>query len=193
MKRRLAFATGLALIAWAATRPQPSAPPRHVLGPFAPIAAQVQWVRAHTARDGGQTARAFALMESAVALEPTSPAAWITFANQLGLQFASPESGRPAAERADWLRAALQVLERGEAQVAAPEVLALHRAILLMSHAQTDATLPWPGATAGLFRDAARAGEDALAHAHHRNAADHGAWEASVRALIDDALRQAAE
>ena len=186
--RPVALAAGLVLLVGAGLQPQPPAPPPALAGPLAPLAAQVQWVRAHSALAHGQGARAFVLMRSAVALEPTSPSAWILMANQLGLQLASPESGRPADERAAWLRAALAALEEGQAEVEHPEVLALHGAILLMSHAETDPDLPWPDATRGLFAEAAAQARQALALAHAGEDHVHDEnWEASVRGLLQTA------
>lgn len=193
---RLVFlGLGLATLAIAFQRPQSQHTKPHVLGPFAPLFAEVQWVRAHVARDQGDPARAFALMQSALSLQPTSTSGWITLANQLGLQLASLESGRPADERADWLHAALATLQAGEAYVEHPENLALHQAILFLSHAETDDPLPWPGGIPGLYQGAALAGERALELAHQRaqvsgddpNAhhAEHLEWEAMVRGLVD--------
>jgi len=187
-KRPVPLAAGLFLLVAAGLRPQPPAAPPALAGPLAPLAAQVQWVRAHSALAHGQGARAFVLMRSAVALEPSSPSAWILMANQLGLQLASPESGRPADERAAWLRAALATLEEGQAEVERPEALALHGAILLMSHAETDPDLPWPDATRGLFADAADQARRALALAHGAEGHTHDEnWEASVRGLLETA------
>jgi len=187
-KRPIALVAGLLLLVAAGTQPQPPAPPPALAGPLAPLAAQVQWVRAHSALAQGQGARAFVLMRSAVALEPASISAWTLMANQLGLQLASPESGRPAEERAAWLRAALTTLEQGESEVHRPEALALHGAILLISHAETDPDLPWPGGTRGLFADAAERAERALALAHLQSDHVHDLdWEASVRGLVQTA------
>jgi len=141
-----------------------------VLGPLAPIAAQIQWVRAHAARLAGDEGRAFALMQSALQLQPRSSAAWIALSNQLGLQFASAESGRSPGERAEWLQAACQLLEEGQSLVPHSDALALHRGLLLMSHAETDAELAWPGSTAGLWADAAAAFDEAATHARGKEA-----------------------
>ena len=75
-KRPVALVAGLLLLVAAGTQPQPPAPPPALAGPLAPLAAQVQWVRAHSALAQGQGARAFVLMRSAVALEPASTSAW---------------------------------------------------------------------------------------------------------------------
>lgn len=141
-----------------------------VLGPLAPIAAQIQWVRGHAARLAGDEGRAFALMQSALLLEPRSTAAWIALSNQLGLQFASAESGRSPDERAEWLQAACQLLEEGQQLVPHPDALALHRGLLLMSHAETDADISWPGSTAGLWAAAANAFDEAATLAHEEEA-----------------------
>ena len=198
-RRFVLLGLGLTTLAMASQMPQAPLAGPHVLGPFAPMLAEVQWVRAYTARDQGENARAFALMHSALSLQPSSSSAWITLANQLGLQLASAESGRPADERADWLRAALATLQQGEAFALHPENLALHQAILLLSYAETDDALPWPGGVPGLYRDAALAGERALELAHQRaqvsgddpNAhhAEHLEWEAMVRGLVDSSKR----
>lgn len=148
-------ATCLAVAAYVA--PQTSTEKPHPLGPLAPIAAQVQWLRAHTARNAGHEARAFALMQSALLLEPKSTTAWVTLANQLGLQFASAESGRLPEERAEWLAAAVSLLQEGESIARSPKHLAMHRGLLLMSHAETDPDLPWPGGLEQLWLDAAEA------------------------------------
>lgn len=183
MKARLLFLAGTALFAWTAAQPQPEREPPPLFGPLAPVLAQVQWVRAHLAATNAEEHRAEALMHSAIDFDKRSTAGWTFMADQLGLQFAAAESGRPPEERAEWLRKALDALTEGEQHVAHPETLALHRAILLFSHAETDATLTWPGSTAGLFRDAALAGEEALAlHAAH-----HGAEAATAHVHADRA------
>jgi len=164
------------------------APPRSaVLGPLAPIAAQVQWVRGHVAARAGNEGRAFALMQSAVELEPRSTAAWIALADQLGLQLASAESGRSGEERAEWLRAALVTLTEGELHARAPARLALHQGLLLMSHAQTDPDIAWPGGTAQLWLDAA----DAFEHA--RDLAEDAAQKEAAAAARDFARAAAAD
>lgn len=141
----------------------------HLLGPLAPIAAQVQWVRGHAARLAGDQGRAFLLMESAVRFEPRSTTAWITLSNQLGLQLASSESGRSPEERAEWLRAACSVLKQGETYARHPEGLALHRGLLLVSHAETDPNLAWEGGILGLWSQATEAFERAQKLAGRNN------------------------
>jgi hypothetical protein len=148
-----------------------------VLGPLAPIAAQVQWVRGHVAARAGAEGRAFALMESAVRLDPRSVDAWIALSDQLGLQLASAESGRSPEERAEWLRAACSTLVEGMDQARRPSQLALHRGLLLMSHAETDPELTWDGGVRGLWSDAASAFEEARALA-----VDPGEQEAAAAA-----------
>jgi hypothetical protein len=169
--KRVALATGAVLLALIGTELAAPAKSRSWLGPLAPVAAQVQWVRAEGAIQAGLSGEALRLMESAIELDPTSTTGWITLSDHLGLYLASAESGAAMETRASWLQTALDLTRRGEAWAQHPERLALHRGLLLVSHADLLESLDWGGSSGdrarmALFQDAAAAFDEAAALGH---------------------------
>jgi hypothetical protein len=148
---------------------------RSWLGPFAPIAAQVQWVRAEQAIASGFPGRAIDFMESAVDLNPKSGSGWITLADHLGLYLASAEAGWPMETRAYWLETALEVTRRGQSWARHPDALAFHRGMLLLSHARLVEPLTWRDSPHALWEDAVAAFDEAeeLGHPGAEAAAEY--------------------
>ena len=169
--KRSAGLLGAALLLAAGSYLSSPAKSRSWLGPLAPVAAQVQWVRAEGAISAGRPGQALRLMESAVELDPGATTGWVSLADHMGLYLASAESGADMETRATWLRTALELAQRGEDWARQPQLLALHRGLLLVSHADLKEPMSWGGATGdqariALFRDAAAAFEDAAAMGH---------------------------
>jgi len=132
-----------------------------LLGPFARLAADLSWIGFERARLDGRTELALTRAERALALAPGDARGWDLFGSVLGLDLASVEREPEPARRRRWLEAGLDALRRGEERVAEPGRLALVEGVLLLTHAEQDPELPWPGGRAGLWRDAAAAGERA--------------------------------
>jgi hypothetical protein len=160
--RGLAWAAALALgLAPLLVPPPPAAPaPLLVLGPFAELAAQVQWLRFQAASRRGEEARALELAESALALDPRATEGWQTLAAHLLFDRASREREPALARRRAWFHAGLAVLARGTERAERPEELELLRALALVAKAEGDPELDPLGASA-LLRAAAEAFERA--------------------------------
>ena len=140
MKRRNALALGLLLIAATtlAFAPQEKArsPLQHrLLGPFAELVADVQWIRFSQARQNGQTEHAFYLAESALSLNPQSTAGWELFAWHLSTHLASHERVSDPEKREAWFRAGLEVARRGSEVADDPLRLDRVRGFLLLQRA----------------------------------------------------------
>lgn len=145
-----------------------------LLGPFAALAAELEWLRFQAAAERGEEARALALAERALALAPRSTAGWQFLAAHQGYQCASPGREPELARRRAWFEAALATLDRGRAHAAHPEELELFRALLLLSRADLDPELVPGGA-----RELATRARAALAEAARlgsREAAELGPY-----------------
>lgn len=126
-----------------------------LLGPIAPLAAQVQWLRFHASLRRGQEARALELAESALALDPRASEGWERLAAHLLFDRASPEREPDLERRRSLVAAGLAVLERGAQQAEPRGALELLAALALLSKAAVDPELRAGGASA--LRTEARA------------------------------------
>jgi hypothetical protein len=138
------------LVPWERAPEEPAAPssiPRRLLGPVASLAASVQWVRFDVALRDGAPERAYAIAETALALDPGAHQGWYTLARHLVFDRASRESEPDPPERRRWIRAGLDVLERGEPLARDPGELAFARAQILAFYVAVipEAELHWPG------------------------------------------------
>jgi hypothetical protein len=127
-----------------------------LIAPLLPLAASVQWVRVERAMRAGRPELALARSQTLFELEPRSGDARVFVSMYLAFQVGSPERELDPERRAEWLRAALEVVRGGEARGEDPAELALWQGELLARAAQQDPQLPWPDGVRGLWRDAAR-------------------------------------
>ncbi len=139
---------------------------RRLFEPLSTLAAGVQWVRVQSAIGAGEHELALARAETALALDPSSAAGWRSVAYHLGLHLGSHEREADPERRLALLRAALAVLERGDATAGDRAALAFARGVLFYVHAEQDAELPWPGGTRELWREAADAFDRAVELGH---------------------------
>jgi len=171
--RLIAGWTGVAGLAWLAgwLHPghEPSATPLFLLGPVAPFAAQVQWLRFHAASLRGETPRALELAESALALDPRSSAGWERLAAHLLFDLASREREPALERRRAFFQAGLAVLARGAERAAEPGALEFYRALALIGKAEADPELSQGGA-GELYAEALAALERAAARGDARAA-----------------------
>ncbi|MEM1448395.1 MAG: hypothetical protein AAF957_26955 [Planctomycetota bacterium] len=139
-------------------------PAQRLLGPIASVAASVEWIRFRVVLDGGDPARAYGHARRALDLDARTPAGWVTLADHFVFGRASPLEAEDAAERRKWIRAGLDVLERGERRTAAPEDLAFYAAVVKATFLAgiPDEALGWPGGPRALLEDARRDAERAL-------------------------------
>jgi len=124
------------------------------------LAAEVQWLRFHAAVTAGEEARALALAEEALALDPRASAGWQSLAAHLVFDQASPALEPDPARRRTWFAAGLAVLSRGAAQAARPQELEFFRGLVLVTKAEDDPELD-PGGARALRAAAVRAFERA--------------------------------
>jgi hypothetical protein len=171
--RALAWTLAGALLALAlvvAPERRAARSPLLLLGPFAELAAELQWVRFQGASLRGETARALELGESALALAPRTGAGWERLAAHLVYDLASREREPDLARRRAWFEAGLAVLARGVAESEDPAELLVFRALVLATKAASDPELD-PGGARELLRAAAAALDEASALGDTRAAA----------------------
>lgn len=169
MRRPLAFA-GLALVAAAvALAPPPRGKSSSVglalLGPFAPLARDVQWIRFQRAHLLGNEEQAIRFAESALALDPATTDGWRLLAAHLALFHGSPERTPDPVQRRAWFRAGLAVAQRGSEQAEEPGELDLWRGLILADRADLDPPVDPEGAR-GLLEEAVLAFEAAARRGH---------------------------
>jgi hypothetical protein len=141
--------------------PRASAPaPFLLLGPFAGLCAEVQWLRFQAASRRGEEARALELAESALALDPRASEGWQALAAHLVFDLASREREPELARRRASFQAGLAVLARGSAESDRPAELELYRGLVLAGKAENDPELD-PGGAPALLRAAVEAFERA--------------------------------
>ena len=151
-------------------------------GPLARPLARAQWVRAREAMLAGRTDLALARASRALELDPGDSAGWNLLAWHLAMERGSLLREPSALRRVDWLRAGLDVARRGESVAREPAELALGRGLMLLQVAQEDAPPPWPGGTAALWSEAAKAFGRAAELGHPQAAA----LAESARARVPD-------
>ncbi len=136
-----------------------SSSPARLLGPFADLAKNITWIAAQRALVAGEESRAIVMAERAVSLAPRDGFGWERYGTLVGTLMASPASEEDPAVRLAWVRAALEIFERGQARCDSPASIARTRALYLLSRAQSDPELPWPGGPAEPWMLAAEAFE----------------------------------
>lgn len=133
--------------------------PGRLLGPFADLAKDITWIAAQRAIVAGEESRAILLAERAVSLDPRDGFGWERYGTLVGTLLASPASEEDPAVRLAWVRAALEIFERGQERCDSPASLARIRAFYLLTRAQSDPELPWPGGPSEPWELAAEAFE----------------------------------
>lgn len=133
-----------------------------LLGPVAGLFASVLWVRVDAAFAAGEPARAFALAERALDLDPGATDGWSTLVWYQAVQLAAPAREPDADRRRRWLENGLAVARRGEGSAREPSALARLAGDILFVHADAEPPTPWPGGRAGLLAAAAEAYTRAL-------------------------------
>lgn len=177
--RAVAFGVAaVALLALAIATHEPGARPRggsleRLLGPFAPLAAAIEWSRFDRALAAGRPELAYERAERALALAPSDASGWKALAHHFVYERASPELEPDRAVRRRWVAIGLDVLDRGETLARDPGAVAFKRGVVYLSLAsQSDdargTTLTseqcWLAA-ADAFERAAREGEPLAADA----------------------------
>jgi hypothetical protein len=176
MRRRTRFAGWIAagIFAGLAVALHPSharpATPLLLLGPVAPLAAEIQWLRFHAATQRGEMPRALGLAEGALALDPSSTAGWERLAAHLLFDRASRERTPDLAPRRAAFQAGVAVVAHGVECAQDPAALELFLGLALVSKAELDPELR-PGGSRELLAEAAAALERASALGSERAAA----------------------
>lgn len=137
-----------------------------VLGPLARPLAQAQWVLVDAALREGRVDLALRRADTALVLDPRDAEGWMYLAHHLAFERGSIAREPSQSERARWIKAALDVLDRGEAVVDDPGALALRRAAIWIALAQEEGLRPAGASEAHAWTRAAEALETAAAHGH---------------------------
>lgn len=138
-----------------------------LLGPIAALAASAQWVRADLALRAGDYPLAYARAETALELEPSRADAWIFLAHHLIFERASLAREVDPRERERWVKAGLDVLDRGARSSWDPGEILFYRGLVFVALASIpDADRPWTGGAREAWIEAARSFERAAAAGH---------------------------
>lgn len=144
-----------------------------LLGPFAPLAAAIEWGRFDAAARAGDEPRAWRHADRALFLAPEDPGGWTLLAHHAVFERGSPRRSESAIERRRWVEYGIAILERGERESTNPGPVAFKLGIVYLALAHQDEderTLPlsrretWTRA-AEAFERAADAGEPVAAEA----------------------------
>lgn len=169
-----------ALLAWGtiATAPSERKAARgtfasRLLGPFAPLAAAIEWGRFDAAARVGDDGRAWKHADRALMLAPEESDGWTFLAHHAVYDRGSPRRTADPAERRRWVEIGLAVLARGEREARDPGPVAFKVGVVYISlanQAEVERALPidrkaaWSRA-ADAFERAAAAGEPVAAEA----------------------------
>ncbi|MEM7306694.1 MAG: hypothetical protein AAF682_08490 [Planctomycetota bacterium] len=148
-------------------------PARRLLGPFARLAAEIQWIRFDRARLQGRGELALAHAETALGLDPGDARGWELLAIHLALDLGTPELEPDPDRRRAWVSAGVAVAERGEKASRDPAALAFVQGYLLHVKLESDPALSWPGGAAAAWRETT---------AHYARAAELGYPRAEIAA-----------
>jgi len=161
---------GAALLAaspWLPTHAQPRTSWLHtVLGPLAAPLARAQWVYTDAALREGRVDLALRRADTALALDPSDTSGWLFLAHHLAFERGSIARTPDASERALWIRAGLDLLERGRAWAKEPGALDLRRGAIWAALAEVDELRP-PQVTADEAHQRAAEAFAAAAQAGH--------------------------
>ena len=128
-------------------------PTQRALGPLASVAASIEWVRFREALLDGDTTRAYAIAEGALALDPSGEGGWLDYAHHLIFVRGSFAENETPAGRRQWIQAGLDLLERGEAVCRRPGELAFTAGLIRTGYLASipDEDLGWPGGPEALL------------------------------------------
>ncbi len=144
-----------------------------LLGPFAPLAAAIEWGRFDAAARAGDEPRAWRHADRALFLAPEDPDGWTFLAHYAVFERGSPRRTESTLERRRWVEYGIAILERGERETANPGPVAFKLGVVYLALAhqsEGERTLPlsrretWAHA-AEAFERAAAAGEPVAAEA----------------------------
>jgi len=164
------------------SEPAELGPVRRLLGPFAGLGAEVEWILFTRANAQGDAARAIEHAETAIELDPASPRGYELLALHLALDRGSARVEADPARRLAWIEAGLAVAARGEARSTDPAALAFLQGYILQVRAESDVEIEWPGGPDAPWR---------AAEAHFARAAELG--DANAARGRDYARERAAE
>ena len=100
-------------------------PMARLLGPLASVLASAEWLRFREALHKGDEARAYAIAERALELDPSAVDAWTTLAAHMIFTRGSFEDSPDPIARRRWILAGLDLLVRGRDRCPWPGPLAL--------------------------------------------------------------------
>ncbi|WP_145202437.1 hypothetical protein [Planctomycetes bacterium Poly30] len=128
-------------------------PVQRALGPLASVAASVEWVRFRVALRSGDTARAYAIADSALELDPLGTSGWLDYAQHLIFERGSFLENESPEARRRWIQSGLDLLARGETVCRVPGELAFQAGLIRSGYlaAIPDEDLRWPGGPEALF------------------------------------------
>ena len=122
-------------------------PVQRALGPLASVAASIEWVRFRAVLRAGDTARAYAIADSALELDPLGQGGWLDYAQHLIFERGSFLENETPEGRRRWIQAGLELLARGETLCSTPGELAFTAGLIRSGYLAgiPDGDLGWPG------------------------------------------------
>jgi len=148
---------------------------RRLAGPFASLAASVQWTRADLAWRAGREDQGLARAEAALELDPASAQGWIFLAHHMVFDLGAVGRGT-TEERAAWIEAGVDLLRRAEEVCDDPAAAAFDLglvAVYLASLEPADRAWPEDGERAWSLAQAAFARAADAGHALAAEALEH--------------------
>ena len=104
-----------------------------LLGPFAPLAAAIEWSRFDAAARVGDDGRAWKHADRALMLAPEESDGWTFLAHHAVYDRGSPRRTADPAERRRWVEIGLAILARGEREARDPGPIAFKTGVVYIS------------------------------------------------------------
>jgi hypothetical protein len=166
---------------------------QRLTGPFASLAAGMEWIRFEQAWREGRPERAAVYADRALELDPLSPQGWIRLGEHYIFERASIQNEPDPEERVRWTRTGLDVWKTGQEHCADPGELAMMRGrtmIMYVAELAESPEFPWPGGVRAVREEARNvlleAEQLGMREAHIALAALRRQVEASIEPQVEN-------
>ncbi len=151
------IAVVLLLWPWSAAEVDARPFSQRLTGPFASLAAGMEWIRFEQAWRDGRPERAAVHADRALELDPLSPQGWIRLGDHFVFERATPENEPDPEQRVRWMRTGLDVWKTGQERCSDPGELAMMRGRTLaiyVTELAKSPEFPWPGGVRAVREEA---------------------------------------